>query len=66
VRVVALGQAEGGCAQNRVWQGGRAKKRAVGCSNGSTRREKRVAGRAGMRAQALEMCDRVLCLLAER
>jgi hypothetical protein len=46
-----------GEAQNRVWQAGWAKKRAVGCSNGSTRREKCVAGRAGMRAQALEMRD---------
>jgi hypothetical protein len=46
-----------GEAQNRVWQAGWTKERAVGCSNGSTRREKRVAGRAGMRAQALEMRD---------
>lgn len=63
-RVVATKQAEGGAAQNRVWQVGRQQKRAPRCSNCRTRRKKPSAGRVGMWIHFVVMRDMVVSVPA--
>jgi hypothetical protein len=63
LRVVASRQAEGG-EEKIEYGGGGAQMRCLGRSTRSTRRKMRVAGRAGMRAHAFVMRDRVVVLAA--